>query len=59
MYDKISRLLMYGDLTEESILYQLGKAIDKIESGDYNKNYVKRFDKDEVSATMLKIYYGQ
>ncbi len=31
MYDKISRLLMFGDLTEDSILYQLGKAIDMVE----------------------------
>lgn len=42
MYDKISRLLMFGDLTEDSILYQLGKAIDMVESGDYNKREATR-----------------
>ena len=34
MYDKISGLLMYGDLSESSILYKLGKAIDEVESKD-------------------------
>ena len=42
MYDKISRLLMFGDLTEDTILYQLGKAIDMVESGDYNKREATR-----------------
>lgn len=59
MYDKISRLLMYGDLTEESILYQLGRAIDSIESGDYNKREATR----EINAIskrllMLATDYG-
>ena len=59
MYDKISRLLMYGDLTEDSILYQLGRAIDKVESGDYNKRETTR----EVNAIskrllMLATDYG-
>ena len=44
--------------TEAMERYALSKVLRE-ESGDYNKNYVKRFDKDEVSATMLKIYYGQ
>ncbi len=42
MYDKISRLLMYGDLSEDSILYQLGRAIDEVEAGNYNKREVTR-----------------
>jgi len=59
MYDKISRLLMYGDLTEDSILYQLGRAIDKVESGDYNKRETTR----EINAIskrllMLATDYG-
>ena len=59
MYDKISRLLMYGDLTEDSILYQLGQAIDQIESGDYSKREVTR----EINAIskrllMLATDYG-
>lgn len=59
MYEKISRLLMYGDLTEESILYQLGRAIDAVESGDYNKREITR----EINAIskqllMLATDYG-
>ena len=40
MYEKISRLLMYGDLSENSILYKLGRVVDEIESGKYNKREV-------------------
>ena len=59
MYDKISRLLMYGDLSEESILYQLGRAIDAVEAGDYNKREITR----EINAIskrllMLATDYG-
>lgn len=59
MYEKISRLLMYGDLTEESILYRLGRAIDKVEAGDYNKREITR----EINAIskellMLATDYG-
>ncbi|MCR5416221.1 MAG: ATP-binding protein [Pseudobutyrivibrio sp.] len=51
MYEKISRLLMYGDLTENSILYELGRAIDAIDSGDYNKREVTR----EINAISKKL----
>lgn len=59
MYDKISRLLMYGDLTEDSILYQLGRVIDKVELGDYNQREIVR----EINAIskrllMLATDYG-
>ena len=59
MYEKISRLLMYGDLTEDSILYKLGRAIDKVEAGDYNKREITR----EINAVskellMLATDYG-
>ena len=59
MYEKISRLLMYGDLTENSILYKLGRAIDSVESGDYNKREITR----EINAIskellMLATDYG-
>lgn len=59
MYEKISRLLMYGDLTEDSILYKLGRAIDSVESGDYNKREITR----EINAIskellMLATDYG-
>ena len=40
MYEKISRLLMYGDLSENSILYKLGRIVDEIESGKFNKREV-------------------
>ena len=54
MYDKISRLLMFGDLSEESILYQLGNVIDKVESGDYNKREVTK-DINAVSKRLLML----
>ena len=59
MYEKISRLLMYGDLTEASILYKLGRAIDEVEAGDYNKREITR----EINAIskellMLATDYG-
>ena len=54
MYDKISRLLMFGDLSEESILYQMGNVIDKVESGDYNKREVTK-DINAVSKRLLML----
>lgn len=50
---------MYGDLTEESILYQLGRAIDKVEAGEFNKREITR----EINAIskqllMLATDYG-
>ncbi len=59
MYDKISRLLMYGDLTEESILYRLGRAIDSLESGDYNKREItKEINAISKNLLMLATDYG-
>ena len=37
MYQQIAQLLMYGDLDEESILYQMGEIFARFESGQYNK----------------------
>ena len=54
MYDKISRLLMYGDLTEESILYQLGDAIEKLESKVYNKRQLTK-DINAISKRLLML----
>lgn len=59
MYELISRLLMFGDLTEDSILYRLGRTIDRVESGDYNKREATR----EINAIskellMLATDYG-
>lgn len=35
MHREISQLLMYGDLGEDTILFQLGKIFEHFESGDY------------------------
>ena len=37
MYREIAKLLMYGDLKEDEILYQLGVIFEKFDSGEYNK----------------------
>lgn len=59
MYDKISQLLMYGDLTENSILYKLGRAIDEVESGDYNKRELtRRINAISKELLMLATDYG-
>ncbi len=59
MYEKISRLLMYGDLTEDSILYRLGRAIDSVQSGDYNKREITReINAIGKSLLMLGTDYG-
>lgn len=59
MYDKISRLLMFGDLTEDSILYQLGRCIDEVESGDYNKREAtRRINAISKKLLMLATDYG-
>ena len=59
MYEKISQLLMYGDLTEESILYQLGRAIDKIDDKNYSKTeLVKDIHAISKRLLMLATDYG-
>ena len=42
MYQEIAQLLMYGDLEENSVLYQLGELFGRYESGDYNKTELVR-----------------
>ena len=37
MYRQIAQLLMYGDLKEDEILYQMGEICARYDSGDYNK----------------------
>ena len=59
MYEKISQLLMYGDLTEKSILYQLGRAIDRINSSDCNKTeLIKDIHAISKRLLMLATDYG-
>ena len=42
MYQEISQLLMYGDLDEDCILYQMGEIFGKYETGEYNKTGLVR-----------------
>jgi predicted AAA+ superfamily ATPase len=50
---------MYGDLTEDSILYRLGRAIDSVQSGDYNKREITReINAIGKSLLMLGTDYG-
>ncbi|MCR4694536.1 MAG: ATP-binding protein [Pseudobutyrivibrio sp.] len=59
MYDKISGLLMYGDLTESSILYQLGKAIDRLKDQTCNKTeLIKDIHAISKRLLMLGTDYG-
>ena len=37
MYQEISKLLMYGDLSQDEILYKLGQLFEQFEVGEYNK----------------------
>ena len=37
MYEQISQLLMYGDLDQDSILYQLGEIFARYEQGGWRK----------------------
>ncbi len=37
MYQEISKLLMYGDIDKNEILYQMGQLFARFERGDYDK----------------------
>lgn len=37
MYREIAKLLMYGDLDKEEILYKLGEIFERYDAGDYNR----------------------
>ncbi len=54
MYQEISKLLMYGDLSSDEILYKLGLLFEKFESGDYNKTELVRDINTEVKH-LLKV----
>lgn len=59
MYEKIIQLLMYGDLTEDSILYRLGRVLDNLNRPEANQREIVR----EVHAIskellMLATDYG-
>jgi hypothetical protein len=42
MYQEIAQLLMYGDLEQDSILYQLGELFGRFESGEYKRTELVR-----------------
>ena len=54
MYDKLSQLLMYGDLDREGILYRLGELFEQYESGSYNKQELVRDINTQVKH-LLKV----
>ena len=37
MYQKVSQLLMYGELSEDEILYQMAELFHRYELGNYDK----------------------
>lgn len=54
MYHEISQLLMYGDLSSDEILYNLGIIFDKFESGNYSKMELVRDINTQVKR-LLKV----
>ena len=54
MYHEISQLLMYGDLSSDEILYNLGVIFDKFESGNYSKMELVRDINTQVKR-LLKV----
>lgn len=54
MYQKVSQLLMYGDLDRDGILYQLGELFGEYESGQYNKMELVRDINTQVKH-LLKV----
>ena len=53
MYSEISQLLMYGDLEETEILYQLGQIFGRYESGNYNKVELVRDINTQVKRLLV------
>ena len=54
MYQDIAQLLMYGDLKEDEILFQMGEIFAKYESGDYQKTELVREIHTQVKR-LLKV----
>lgn len=52
MYEQIANLLMYGDLEEDSILYQLGELFAKYESNNYEKMELVRAANTQVKRIL-------
>ena len=54
MYQEISKLLMYGDLDQNEILYKLGLLFEQFEIGEYNKTELVRDINTQVKR-ILKV----
>ena len=54
MYQEISQLLMYGDIDENEILYQLGQLFARFEKGGYDKMELVRDINTQVKR-ILKV----
>lgn len=54
MYQEISKLLMYGDLPSDEILYKLGQLFEQFEVGEYNKTELVRDINTQVKR-ILKV----
>ena len=54
MYQEISKLLMYGDLSQDEILYKLGQLFEQFEVGEYNKTELVRDINTQVKR-ILKV----
>ena len=54
MYEQISQLLMYGDLDQDSILYQLGEIFARYEQGGWRKTDLVRDINTQVTR-ILKV----
>ena len=54
MYQEISQLLMYGDLDENEILYQMGQLFARFERGGYDKMELVRDINTQVKR-LLKV----
>lgn len=53
MHKEISQLFMYGDLDEDSILYQLGEIFKLYDSGDYNESELIRDIKTQLKRLLV------
>lgn len=54
MYQEISKLLMYGDLSSDEILFKLGQLFEQFEVGEYNKTELVRDINTQVKR-ILKV----
>lgn len=53
MYKEISQLFMYGDLDEDSILYQMGQIFERFEQEEYNEAELIRSIKKQLKRLLV------